>query len=127
GRFQLDDPVSMYIPAFRHAEVFTGQREGLIETVAPKRPITVRDLFTHTAGLVLEPPLGSPLVPLFKAANLGHYDQTLEEKVHRWIELPLAYHPGEHWGYGDSTDVLAYLIEVLSGQPFDVFLQERIF
>lgn len=127
GRFQLDDPVFLYIPEFRHVEVFAGEREGLIQTVAPKRPITVRDLLTHTAGFVLEPPLGSPLVPLYKAANLGSYDQTLEEKVHKLLELPLVHHPGEHWGYGDSTDVLAYLIEVLSGQPFDVFLQERIF
>lgn len=127
GLFQLDDPVSMYIPAFRRAEVFAGEREGLIQTVAPKRPITVRDLFLHTGGLNMDPPQGSPLAPLFQAANLGEDNETLEQTVNRWLELPLSHHPGEHWSYGSSTDALAHLVEVLSGQAFDVFLQERIF
>jgi CubicO group peptidase (beta-lactamase class C family) len=92
-----------------------------------ERPITVQDLLRHTSGFVYGP-FGNTLVHQeYNKANLFDSGQTLAEFVSKISKLPLAHQPGRVWEYGMSTDVLGRIVEVVSGMPYDQFLQERVF
>lgn len=133
GRFLLNDPVSKYLPAFKDPVVAIpppadGAGKGYL-TVPAKNPMTIRQLLTHTAGLTYG---DGPAREAYEKANLhGFYfadhDETIGEAINRLATLPLHGQPGEAWQYGFSTDVLGYLVEVVSGQTFDRFLEERLF
>jgi CubicO group peptidase (beta-lactamase class C family) len=133
GRFLLKDPVSKYIPAFANSVVAVPPPPGSPDNVKyvlekARQPVTIRDLLCHTAGLTYG---DGPAVDLYKQAKLhGWYfadkDETIRESIERLARLPLHGHPGESWQYGYATDVLGHLIEVISGQPLDQFIQERI-
>jgi CubicO group peptidase (beta-lactamase class C family) len=133
GRFLLHDPVSKYLPAFAHSVVAepapAGSPAGVTYVTVPaRRPIQIRDLLTHTAGLTYGNGLA---VERYKAAGLhGWYladkDETIADCINRLATLPLHGHPGEAWQYGYGTDVLGYLVEVVSGQTLDRFIAERI-
>ncbi len=134
GRFLLNDPVGKFIPEFSKSVVAVTPPPGSpadvkYVTVPAKRAITIRDLMTHTAGLGY----GWGLVADdYKKANLqgwylmGH-DETLASAMKRLATLPLVSQPGEAFDYGYGTDLLGYLVEVVSGQPLDQFVRERIF
>ncbi len=124
GHFQLDDPVGNYIPEFKDMKVFSSIDQDGIHTVDAIRPMTIRDLLTHTSGLS-GVGADSPVDSMYREANLS--DGTLKEMIHNLAKIPLLYQPGTRWNYSRSTDVLGYLVEVISGKPFDVFLRERIF
>jgi CubicO group peptidase (beta-lactamase class C family) len=136
GKFRLHDPVSKFIPGFRNSVVAVKPAEGLsavagkpYATVPVKRPIQIRDLLTHTAGLTYGDGLANED---YKAANLTGWnftakDETIGEAINRLAKLPLHGQPGEVYQYGYSTDVLGYLVEVASGLPLDRFFEERIF
>lgn len=124
GYFRLDDPVADYIPEFRNLKVFSSIDGEGIHTVDPVRPMTIRDLLTHTSGLS-GVGADSPVDSIYAAANLS--GGTLKEMIQKLSAIPLLYQPGTVWNYSRSTDVLGYLIEVLSGKSLDVFLKERIF
>jgi len=125
GRFNLYDPVSRYIPAFTGFDVLL-DRGGYTDL---DREPTIRDLFTHTAGLAYG--MGdTPLDRRYVEAGLWNMDPepTLEEWLARLTSVKLLdYQPGERWQYSCATDVLGCLVQRFSDQPFDVFLQERIF
>lgn len=133
GKFMLHDPVSKYIPAFKSSQVAVAPGPDApagtpFVTVPAKRPIQIRDLLTHTAGLTYGDGLA---VELYKKAGLhGWYfadkDETIGDCINRLATLPLHGHPGEAWQYGYATDVLGYLVEIVSGQPLDRFIEERI-
>ncbi len=126
GRFNLFDPVSRYIPAFAEPGVLLDR--GDFYTDMDHEP-TIRDLFTHTAGLAYGTG-DTPLDQRYIEAGLWKMDPepTLEEWLARLTSVPfLAYQPGERWQYSCATDVLGCLVQRLSDRPFDVFLQERIF
>jgi CubicO group peptidase (beta-lactamase class C family) len=134
GRFMLNDSVAKYLPAFANAVVAVPPHPGSpagtkYSTVPAKRPISIRDLMRHTAGLTY----GDGLAAYdYKKANLtGWYfadrDETIGEAIDRLGKLPLHGQPGEQWQYGYSTDVLGRLVEVVSGMPLDRFMAERIF
>jgi len=127
GHFQLNDPVSKFIPEFKDVKVFVKKTAAGVEVTEPKRQITIRDLLRHTSGLAYG--LGKETVvdELYQEEKLLKWDETLEEKVGRLVKLPLADEPGSRWRYSISVDVLGYLVEVISGKRFDVFLEERIF
>ncbi|MCE7984910.1 MAG: class A beta-lactamase-related serine hydrolase [Caldilinea sp. CFX5] len=128
GKFHLFDPVAKYIPAFGAVQVLESDTSGGQKTVDPVRPMTVRDLFMHTAGLTYDFLADSPVGELYREARLGNNtERTLEEMILDLARLPLAYQPGSRWHYSLSIDVLAYLIEVLSGQPLRDFLKSRFF
>jgi CubicO group peptidase (beta-lactamase class C family) len=111
GRFTLADPISEYLPAFRNPKV---QLEG--EPLKPAdREITVRHLFTHTSGVS---------DPRSRAETFAF--PTLEAYMADFAKLPLRAQPGSEWLYGDSHDVLGYLVQEVSGQPLDQFVNERI-
>ncbi len=124
GRFLLDDPLATYIPEFGDVRVYTGDMENL-ET--PDRPIHVKDLFTHTAGLTYGWDLQHPVEERYRQ-TIGDTEQlTLETFVQRISVLPLLYHPGSRWLYSYATDVLGRLVELLSGQSLDRFFRQEIF
>jgi CubicO group peptidase (beta-lactamase class C family) len=129
GRFQLDDPIAKYIPEFADAKVLVKPKEGKPYTIPATRPITIRNLLTHTSGISYN--WDSDLGQLYKDANVASgilpFDGTIGESVKRLAKLPLLFNPGERWNYGLNIDVLGYLIEVISGKPLDQFLKERIF
>jgi CubicO group peptidase (beta-lactamase class C family) len=128
GRFLLDDPVSRYIPAFKNPKVLVQYDSlKLTYTTRPaKSEITIRQLLTHTAGIPYEHPLQNHpdfAVPFFNSVD----KVTLEEVIPRLAARPLTADPGEKFVYGLNTDVVGYLVEVLSDKSLDVFMQERIF
>ena len=134
GRFMLSDPLSKFIPAFSDAVVALAPPQDAPDSVKfvtepAQRPITIRHLLTHTAGLTYG---YGEAVDLYEEAGLvGWYcadrDETIGAAMERLADLPLHGHPGETWQYGFATDVLGYLVEVVSQMPLDQFLMERIF
>lgn len=134
GRFLLNDPVSKYLPEFKDMMVLnpehaTNGKAGADSLVPAKRPITIRHLLTHTSGLTYHwnDKLGKAYSKTGIAGGLGLHDETLAENMKKLARLPLLHHPGDKFEYGLSTDVLGYLVEVVSGRPFGDFLRERIF
>ncbi|TAL66656.1 MAG: class A beta-lactamase-related serine hydrolase [Bacteroidetes bacterium] len=124
GHFQLDDPVADYIPEFKNLKVFSSIDKDGIHTLDPIRPMTIRDLLTHTSGLS-GVGADTPVDSIYSTANLS--EGTLKDMIQKLSKIPLLYQPGTRWNYSRSTDVLGYLVEVISGKPLDVFLKERIF
>lgn len=140
GRIGLDDPVAKYIPAFARMRVLTDPANSLASRPAT-RPITIRHLLTHTAGLSYSITAKGPLLKEYErlgllpvTVNAGAEAQmrkvrptTLAEFADRAATVPLIAEPGTKWGYSISLDVLGRVIEVASGMPFDRFLQTRFF
>ena len=123
GHFLLDDPVATYLPEFADTRVFTDDLENL-ET--PERPITVKDLFMHTAGLSYGWDQQSPVEKKDRKTLGKTADLTLETFVHRLATLPLIHHPGARWNYSYATDVLGRLVEILSGRALDDFFRQEV-
>jgi len=127
GRFRLDDPIADWIPEY--ADHMVRETEGPVARTVPEaRPVTIRHILTHTSGLTLSPN-GAGLSEEDRryVTNDGEPFATLAERVARAARIPAAFHPGDHWQYGSSTDYVAVLVEKISGQSIDQFLKERIF
>jgi CubicO group peptidase (beta-lactamase class C family) len=127
GAFSLADPVHRYIPAWANLRVHRHGCHPNFMTDAPARAMTVRDLMTHTSGLSYHIMERSPVDDAYRKLGIGGPDGTLRDMVDKLAALPLEYSPGTRWGYSIATDVLAYLVEVLSGQRFDDYLRTQIF
>jgi len=125
GRFDLDDPLERFIPAFADMAIF--REDGTQEAAAS--PITIRQLLNHTSGLILPAFSEHPLRDVYTAngVNGSRSEGTLAEVIGRLAELPLLFHPGTRWEYSMATDVVGHLVEVIDGRSFDVFLQEEMF
>jgi CubicO group peptidase (beta-lactamase class C family) len=128
GRFQLDDPVTRFLPEFRGQRVFTGGGYGAVMTEPASRSITFRDLLTHTSGLTYAFMQATPVDAMYRAQSidLPGTEEPLADIVGRLAKAPLIAQPGTEWNYSIGSDVLGHLIAVISGQPFDVFLRERV-
>lgn len=140
GHFQIDDPVDTFIPEFRNLRVYEkGEAESLV-TVPLERPITFRDLFTHTSGLTYHFVGNSPVHQLYRDKGVLPGAEVLQPRagdaapitdlksmVSALSTIPLLHQPGERMSYGVSIDVLGRLIEIISGQKFDDFLQKELF
>ena len=123
GHFQLDTPVSKFIPEFENMKVYN---EDQTEISDAKNEITIKHLLMHTAGLTYG--WGNkPVDERYKALKMSGANATLVDMVKTLGDIPLVHEPGERWTYGVSTDVLGYLVEVVSGMPFEDFLQTRLF
>ncbi len=127
GRFRLDDPVSLYLPSFKGLRVLDAEQGADDGTVEAAREVTIRDLLRHTSGLVYGGAPTTPLGRIYQARSLFDPATTLAQMAEKIGSIPLAFQPGSRWEYGISMDVLGRLIEVVSGQPLDAFLEERIF
>jgi CubicO group peptidase (beta-lactamase class C family) len=131
GKFQLNDPVAKYLPEFAKMQVGIDEKDpqtgkATLKTAPAKRPITVRDLLRHTAGLTYGFFSDTLVDQEYRKARILS-DLNLAEFVTNLSKIPLVHEPGTRWHYSVSVDVLGRLVEVLSGKPFDQFLQERIF
>ena len=127
GRFRLDDPIERFIPQLANRRVLRPDATSLDQTELAVRPITIRHLMSHSAGLsygLLDP--GTLMFNAYNERKVINPATTLAEMMNVLAELPLAYHPGTSWEYSVATDVLARLVEVISGQRFDAFIQSRI-
>ena len=127
GRFQLDDPIEGFIPQLATRRVLRPGATSLDQTEPAVRPITIRHLMSHSSGLSYG--LLDPRTLIFNAYNerkVNNPATTLAEMIDVLADLPLAYHPGASWEYSVAIDVLARLVEVISGQRFDAFIQSRI-
>lgn len=127
GRFSLDDPVGKFVPAFANMKVFDGMDETGMRLIEQDRPITIRHLLTHTSGLSYGLHRDTPIDAMYHESRIADADSTLKEVIERLGKIPLVNQPGEKWRYSISPTVLGYLVEVVSGKPFDKFLRERIF
>ncbi len=130
GMFQLTDPVSRFIPQWRDLQVMCGGEWPNFTTKPAERSMSVRDLLSHQSGLTygfmeggLE--LAYNKADVYSAGTMRGRD--LQSMIDRLAELPLKFSPGENWNYGVSTDVCGYLVQTISGQRFDEYLQEHIF
>ncbi|MER6339626.1 serine hydrolase domain-containing protein [Streptomyces tendae] len=130
GRLSLDDPVDRYLPAFAEPRVYVeGSGEDVVTRPATG-PVRVRHLMTHTAGLTFGFYHTHPVDALYRAAGLESSvlpGADLAETVDLYASLPLQFEPGTEWNYSVASNVLGRLVEVVSGQPLDVFCAERIF
>ena len=127
GHFQLRDPVSRFLPEFAEVQVSTtSDASGKTGELVPlERPIQIRDMLLHTAGLANNY-LGNPDA---YRAHMAELEQPtdLEAYIKHLAELPLNYQPGERWEYSTATSVVGRLVEVISGMPLDEFFYQRIF
>ena len=121
GKFQLNEPIARYLPELANARVFDREAGRVVDAV---RQPTIQDVFRHTAGYLYGPQGETDFDRAYRDANL--LGSNLTEFARKLGELPLGYQPGTRWVYSVSHDVQARLVEVLSGQPFDQFVQERI-
>ena len=128
GLFQLEDPVSRFLPALRDMRVYVSGEGECMESEPARRPVTIHHLLTHCAGFTYGFGNDHPVSRLYRDRRTDFYpaDGPLEEVVARLAEVPLVHHPGERWNYGVSTDVLGHLVEAVSGQRLDRFFAERI-
>lgn len=134
GRFRLDDPISKYIPEFEKAQLLDtfNEQDSTFTTKPAENQITIRDLITHTSGIGYGMIDGDErfrkiyakagIVDAFSAKKV-----LIADNIKNLAKLPLHHEPGENWTYSEGLDVLGYLIEILSGMPFDKFLETRIF
>jgi CubicO group peptidase (beta-lactamase class C family) len=127
GHFQLNDPVSRFIPAWRGHKVWVSGEGASMETAAPARPMTMRNVLSHTGGLTYGA-TNHPVDRVYREVGVGRGDgETLSGFAEKLAKVPLRYQPGERWMYSLSTDVCGCLVEAISGKRFDQYLQETIF
>ena len=124
GWIDLAEPVEAYLPEVQDCQVFTGGSPQAPDLRKPVRPMTLRDLFRHTAGLAYPAP-GTPIEPFFSEARVSE-SVSLADKVRRIVRVPLLRDPGVQFDYGYGTDFLARVLEVVSGRPFEQVLSERV-
>ncbi len=132
GLFRVNDPISNYLPEFSDMKVFVESNgTGTISVVDAEAPITIFNLLTHTSGFSYgrRP---EHVAAAYREAEVGSgglsmQEGTLEDAMKRLAQVPLVHQPGERFTYGFSTDVLGYLVEVVSGQTLEKFFEEHIF
>jgi CubicO group peptidase (beta-lactamase class C family) len=126
GLFDLDAPLSKYLPEYADVQVLAGiDSKGDPVLVAPHRPIQVIDIFRQTAcfGYGWE---GTPAARLMNEANVLDPSKPLSQFSQELAKVPLFCHPGTQWKYGVSVDVQARLAEVITGRPYEELVQERV-
>ena len=128
GKLVLDDPLGKFMPEWQKTTVAVAAKNGGYDTVPAKRPITIRDLLSHTAGVSYGTGPGEKAWR--DAGVFGWYfadrNVPVADVVAKMAKLPMAAQPGEQWVYGYNTDILGVLVEKLSGKTLDVFFKERL-
>ena len=131
GRFQLNDPVYRFLPAWRGQQVWVQGTGEDMETRPPASPMTMRHILSHTAGLTygaLLPIDPHPVDAVYQQLGVNRGDgETIQTFADKMAQVPLRYDPGTKWLYSLATDVCGCLVEAISGQKFEDFLQQRIF
>jgi CubicO group peptidase (beta-lactamase class C family) len=127
GKWRLDDPVTRYVPEFKDLKVMTGVGpDGKMTVEDLKRPPTMRELMSHTAGFGYGLGDTNPVDRLYREKHvLGSHG--LKEMVDRTATIPLKFQPGTSWEYSSAVDIQGYIVEKLSGEPLGQFMEEHIF
>ena len=128
GKFQLDDPVSKFIPRWSDLNVYEhGENETMV-TSPMTVPLTVKHLLTHTSGLTYGFMNSHPVDAMYRNASIGGDRQgsTLEDMIDDLAGIPITFTPGSRWNYSVATDVCGYLVQLFSDTDLDVFVRERI-
>ena len=126
SKFRLDDPVYWYIPSWKNLRVYQSGIYPNFLTSRPKRHMTIRDLLTHMSGLTYDFMYKSNVDAAYRKTKVQQAG-SLEEFVEILSTLPLEFSPGDKWNYSVSTDVLGYLVEVMSGMKLEEYFKEYIF
>ena len=127
GRFRLDDPIERFIPQLANRKVLRPGATSLDDTEPARGSITIRHLLSHSSGLsygFFDP--GTAIFNAYKERGVHNPATTLADMVDVLADLPLVYQPGTSWEYSIATDVMARLVEIVSGQRFDQFIAARI-
>ena len=129
GRLLISDPVGRHLPEYLETTVASPNPDGTYDVVPTRRPVTIRHLLTHTAGITYG---GGTAAAEWEEAGItgwyfAHREAPIRETVRRMASLPFETHPGEAWVYGYATDILGAVVEVASGTALDEFLRTRIF
>ena len=131
GRFQLNDPVYRFLPGWRDQQVWVQGEGDTLETRPPASPMTMRHILSHTAGLTYGALLAAdphPVNAVYQRLGVQRGDgETIASFADKLAQVPLRYDPGTRWLYSLATDVCGCLVETISGQKFEDFLQQRIF
>ena len=128
GRWRLDDPVTRYVPEFKNLKVMvSADKDGKITAVEDmKRPPTMREVMSHTAGFGYGLGDEHPVDKLYREKQvLGA--TSLKEMIDRTATIPLMYQPGTSWSYSSAVDIQGYIVEKLTGKTLGQFMDERIF
>jgi CubicO group peptidase (beta-lactamase class C family) len=128
GLFKLDDEVSRYIPSWKNLVVFKSGTAEQFQTCEPQRPMTIRDLLTHTSGLTYFFQNSHPVDEMYRHQGIDaeQASGSLEQKIERLTNIPLQFSPGSRWNYSVSTDVIGYLIQVISDTALDHYIEQNI-
>jgi len=128
GKWQLNDPVAKFIPEFANLKVYSGaDAAGKPILKDQAHPMTMRELMSHTAGFTYGVFSNTPVDAMQREADVLNVDITLDEMIKRVAKLPLNAQPGSEWHYSISVDIQGYIVQKLSGMPFEDFLEQRIF
>jgi CubicO group peptidase (beta-lactamase class C family) len=128
GKWQLNDPVSRYIPEFARMKVYVGKNDdGTPKLEDARRSMTMRELMTHTAGLGYVLSAANPVDKMIIDGNVLNAAAPLQSMIDGLAKIPLLAQPGTRWSYSAAVDVQGYLIEKFSGMPFGEFARKRIF
>ncbi|MEI6485253.1 MAG: serine hydrolase domain-containing protein [Sphingomonadales bacterium] len=130
GKIALDDPVHRYIPEWKNLGIYVaGTHRMGFQTRPTSGPMRVIDLMRHTAGLTYGFQLRTNVDEAYRREKIGEIEKagTLEDMIRTLAKLPLEFPPGEAWNYSVATDVVGWLVQVVSGRPFEQFLAEEIF
>ncbi|WP_398470252.1 serine hydrolase domain-containing protein [Tardiphaga sp.] len=129
GRVALDEPVHKYIPEWSQLGVYQAGIAPLFLTRPPARPMQIVDLLRHTSGLTYGFQNRTNVDAAYRAQKIGEIEKagTMATMIADLAKIPLEFSPGDAWNYSVATDVVGYLVEKISGQPFEQFLQQRIF
>jgi CubicO group peptidase (beta-lactamase class C family) len=127
GLVQLDDPVHRYIPAWKNLSAYVSGDYPNFATKPCERPMTVRDLLTHQSGLTYGTMMDTPVDTAYREMGIGRMGcRDLAEMIDKLAGVPLQFSPGVAWNYSLSTDVCGYLVQEVSGQRFDAYVQEHV-
>ncbi|MDE2356477.1 MAG: beta-lactamase family protein [Alphaproteobacteria bacterium] len=127
GKWRLDDPVTRYVPEFKDLKVLVKQNpDGTLVTEPLKRPPTMRELMSHTAGFGYGLRNDNPVDKLYREKQvLG--SKGLQQMIDRTAQIPLKFQPGTDWAYSSAVDIQGYIVEKLSGESLGQFMDEHIF
>src|SRR3984885_14421021 len=127
GKWQLNDPVAKYIPEFAKLKVYGTDPNGNVVMKDQNHPVTMRELMSHSGGFTYGFFSQTAVDKLQLEADLLNPNNTLDEFIKRVAKLPLNSQPGTEWHYSISVDIQGYIVQKLSGMPFEEYLQKRIF
>jgi CubicO group peptidase (beta-lactamase class C family) len=127
GKWQLNDPVAKYIPEFANVKVYATDANNNMMLKDQAHPMTMRELMSHTAGFTYGFFSNTPVDKLQREADVLNVNNTLDEFIKRMAKLPLNAQPGTEWHYSVGVDIQGYIVQKLSGMPFEEYLDKRIF